>query len=38
VLETLRREIDRVMGLMGAARLDDIGADLLYRGAARHER
>jgi isopentenyl diphosphate isomerase/L-lactate dehydrogenase-like FMN-dependent dehydrogenase len=31
VLEILRREIDRVMGLMGAARIGDIGADQLFR-------
>jgi L-lactate dehydrogenase (cytochrome)/(S)-mandelate dehydrogenase len=31
VLELLRREIDRVMGLMGATRIADIGADQLFR-------
>ena len=31
VLELLRREIDRVMGLMGAARIADLGADQLFR-------
>jgi isopentenyl diphosphate isomerase/L-lactate dehydrogenase-like FMN-dependent dehydrogenase len=30
-LEILRREIDRVMGLMGAARLADLGPDQLFR-------
>jgi L-lactate dehydrogenase (cytochrome) len=30
-LEILRREIDRAMGLMGAARIGDLGADLLWR-------
>jgi len=30
-LEILRREIDRAMGLMGAARVGDLGADLLWR-------
>jgi isopentenyl diphosphate isomerase/L-lactate dehydrogenase-like FMN-dependent dehydrogenase len=31
VLELLRREIDRVVGLMGATRIADIGADQLFR-------
>jgi isopentenyl diphosphate isomerase/L-lactate dehydrogenase-like FMN-dependent dehydrogenase len=31
VLEILRREIDRAMGLMGAARVGDIGSDQLFR-------
>lgn len=31
VLDILRREIDRVMGLMGATRLADIGPDQLFR-------
>jgi isopentenyl diphosphate isomerase/L-lactate dehydrogenase-like FMN-dependent dehydrogenase len=31
VLETLRREIDRVMGLMGAARVSDLGREDLTR-------
>ncbi|WP_158812800.1 alpha-hydroxy acid oxidase [Methylocapsa sp. S129] len=31
VLDILRREIDRVMGLMGAARIGDIGPDQLFR-------
>jgi isopentenyl diphosphate isomerase/L-lactate dehydrogenase-like FMN-dependent dehydrogenase len=34
VLDILRREIDRVMGLMGAARIGDIGPDQLFRAAA----
>jgi isopentenyl diphosphate isomerase/L-lactate dehydrogenase-like FMN-dependent dehydrogenase len=35
VLDILAREIDRVMGLMGAARIGDIGPDQLFRAAAR---
>ena len=31
VLESLRREIDRVMGLMGASRIGDLGRDALTR-------
>jgi L-lactate dehydrogenase (cytochrome)/(S)-mandelate dehydrogenase len=31
VLEILRREIDRVVGLMGATKIGDIGADQLFR-------
>jgi L-lactate dehydrogenase (cytochrome)/(S)-mandelate dehydrogenase len=31
VLEILRREIDRVVGLMGATKIGDIGADRLFR-------
>jgi isopentenyl diphosphate isomerase/L-lactate dehydrogenase-like FMN-dependent dehydrogenase len=34
-LEILRREIDRAMGLMGAARLGDLGPDQLFRIAGR---
>jgi isopentenyl diphosphate isomerase/L-lactate dehydrogenase-like FMN-dependent dehydrogenase len=34
-LEILRREIDRAMGLMGAARLSDLGPDKLFRIAGR---
>ena len=33
VLDILSREIDRVMGLMGAATLADLGADCLFRQA-----
>ena len=31
VLEIYRREIDRVMGLCGVSRIEDIGRDLLFR-------
>jgi L-lactate dehydrogenase (cytochrome)/(S)-mandelate dehydrogenase len=31
VLDIFRREIDRAMGLCGAASLADLGPDLLYR-------
>ena len=31
VLESLRREIDRVMGLMGTARVGDLGREDLMR-------
>jgi isopentenyl diphosphate isomerase/L-lactate dehydrogenase-like FMN-dependent dehydrogenase len=34
VLEMLRREIDRVMGLMGAAKVGDIGRDQLFGGVS----
>jgi L-lactate dehydrogenase (cytochrome)/(S)-mandelate dehydrogenase len=33
-LDILRREIDRVMGLMGAARIGELGPDQLFRAAA----
>jgi L-lactate dehydrogenase (cytochrome)/(S)-mandelate dehydrogenase len=31
VLDIYRREIDRVMGLSGAARIADLGPDLLFK-------
>ena len=31
VLDIFRREIDRVMGLMGVTRIADLGTDHLYR-------
>ena len=34
-LDILRREIDRTMGLMGAARIGDLGADRLWRAGDR---
>ncbi|MBN9508879.1 MAG: alpha-hydroxy-acid oxidizing protein [Alphaproteobacteria bacterium] len=34
VLDIFRREIDRAMGLVGAARIADLGPDLLFRGNA----
>jgi L-lactate dehydrogenase (cytochrome)/(S)-mandelate dehydrogenase len=34
VLEIFRREIDRAMGLCGAARIADLGRDLLFRPSA----
>jgi isopentenyl diphosphate isomerase/L-lactate dehydrogenase-like FMN-dependent dehydrogenase len=37
VLEILRREIDRVMGLMGAARIADIGAAQLFRAGGERD-
>ena len=35
MLETLRREIERAMGLMGAARLAEVGAEGLWWGSGR---
>jgi L-lactate dehydrogenase (cytochrome)/(S)-mandelate dehydrogenase len=32
VLEILRKEIDRAMGLMGAAKLSELGPESLFRG------
>jgi L-lactate dehydrogenase (cytochrome)/(S)-mandelate dehydrogenase len=36
VLDIYRRELDRVMGLCGVARVADIGRDLLFARPGRH--
>jgi L-lactate dehydrogenase (cytochrome)/(S)-mandelate dehydrogenase len=37
VLDVLRREIDRVMGLLGVRTIAELGPDYLMRRAARHD-
>jgi L-lactate dehydrogenase (cytochrome) len=37
VLDILRREIDRVMGLVGASRITELGPDFLFRAGSRGE-